>query len=86
MDEKKFASEVDDLAKEAGGLGKSQYLKLANLAEQASDSQETLKCHIDSLQDSIDYLRICIKYQAFDLEATKRENDYLRQMLESENP
>ena len=29
-----------------------------------------------------DYLRICIKYQLFDLEATRRENKYLRKLLE----
>jgi hypothetical protein len=26
-------------------------------------------------------LRICIKYQLFDLEATRRENEYLRKIL-----
>jgi len=33
------------------------------------------------LADSLDYLRICIKYQLLDLEATRRENDYLRKLL-----
>ena len=35
----------------------------------------------DPLQDSIDYLRICIMYQVFDVEATRRENEYLRNVL-----
>jgi hypothetical protein len=30
-------------------------------------------------------LRVCIKYQAFDLEATRRENTYLRKLLEDNN-
>ena len=35
-----------------------------------------------SLQESIDFLRLSIKYILFDLEATRRENQYLRKMLE----
>lgn len=31
----------------------------------------------------LDHLRLQIKYLLFDLEATRRENRYLRQMLES---
>ena len=34
------------------------------------------------LQESLDYLRLSIKYLVFDLEATRRENSYLRKMLE----
>lgn len=34
--------------------------------------------------DLFDYLRVCIKYQTFDLEATRRENEYLRKLLEEE--
>jgi hypothetical protein len=33
--------------------------------------------------DSLDLLRLQLKYLLFDLEATRRENRYLRQMLES---
>ena len=37
---------------------------------------------VSSLQESLDYLRLSIKYLVFDLEATRRENTYLRKMLE----
>ena len=37
---------------------------------------------LDVLQESIDFLRLSIKYILFDLEATRRENQYLRKMLE----
>ncbi len=33
--------------------------------------------------DSLDQLRLQVKYLLFDLEATRRENRYLRQMLEN---
>ena len=36
-----------------------------------------------SVDDALNSLRLQIKYLVFDLEATRRENRYLRQMLES---
>ena len=38
-----------------------------------------------SAEDSMSHLRLQIKYLIFDLEATRRENRYLRQMLENRN-
>ena len=36
-----------------------------------------------TIPESLDQLRLQLKYLLFDLEATKRENRYLRQMLET---
>jgi len=36
-----------------------------------------------TLQECMENLRLQVNYLAFDLEATRRENRYLRQMLES---
>lgn len=36
-----------------------------------------------TLEEALDYLRLQVKYLVFDLEATRRENMYLRRMLES---
>ena len=36
-----------------------------------------------SIEQSLELLRLCLKYVAFDLEATRRENHYLRKMLVS---
>ena len=36
-----------------------------------------------TMEDILDYLRLQVKYVVFDLEATLRENGYLRRMLES---
>ena len=36
-----------------------------------------------SMDDLVDGLRLQIKYLTFDLEATRRENRYLRQMLDN---
>ena len=47
---------------------------------------EVLATAIEGLweNESIDFLRLSIKYMLFDLEATRRENAYLRKMLEGE--
>ncbi len=42
--------------------------------------------HGTTLEGAIDQLRIHVKYLMFDLEASCRENRYLRQMLESRPP
>ena len=39
-----------------------------------------------SVDESLDNLRLQVRYLMFDLEATRRENRYLRQMLESRPP
>jgi len=56
--------------------------KIHKLVQQSKQNQEKLKESIAELQKSLDHLRICIKYQIFDLEATRRENEYLRKLLE----
>ena len=38
---------------------------------------------IGELQESLDYLRLSVKYLVFDLEATRRENKYLRSLIET---
>ena len=82
MDEARLEDKLNELVKEFGGIVDPQHRKLAMLAKQAQDSHKRLQKSINSLQESLDYLRVCIKYQLFDLEATRRENKYLRDMLE----
>jgi len=85
MDETSLENKLNDLVKEFGGAGDPRYRKLAMLARQARDNHKQLQKSVDGLQESLDYLRICIKYQLFDLEATRRENKYLRKLLEEKN-
>ena len=39
----------------------------------------------NELQEALDYLRLSVKYLVFDLEATRRENNYLRRIIEQSN-
>jgi hypothetical protein len=82
MEESNLERKLQELVAEFGTSPDPKYSKLAELARQARDSHRKLQRSVDRLQDSLDYLRICIKYQIFDLEATRRENTYLRQLLE----
>lgn len=36
----------------------------------------------EDMQDALNYIRVCTKYIIYDLEATRRENAYLRKLLE----
>ena len=85
MDEAKLEDKLKELVKEFGDLAKPPYKKLASLAQKAQDNRDQIEKSADNLQESLDYLRICIKYQLFDLEATRRENKYLRRLLEEKS-
>ena len=82
MDETSLENKLNELAKELGATTDPHHKKLATLAKQAHSNHKKLQKSVDRLQESLDYLRICIKYQLFDLEATRRENKYLRKLLE----
>jgi hypothetical protein len=82
MEDPKIEDKLNELLKEFDATTSPEHQNLANLARQASDNFQKLRKSVDSLQESLDYLRVCIKYQLFDLEATRRENKKLKEMLE----
>lgn len=61
-------------------IGERDRLKL--VAEATRRRQEELRETVERLQETLDYLRLNIKYLCFDVEATKRENRYLRKVLD----
>jgi hypothetical protein len=82
MDEAKLADELNELVKQFGGTGDPTSRRLAILTKQAEDNQKELQQKVDCLRESLDYLRVCIKYMLLDIEATRRENEYLRKLLQ----
>ncbi len=82
MDEKQFQQKLADLMSEIATLPASERNKLTQLAAQTQQRHEKLKQTVHDLHESLDYLRLSIKYLVFDLEATRRENAYLRKMVE----
>ena len=85
MDEKAFQTKLAELMGEISTLPKAERAKLEQLAQQTQDRHQKMRKTVSDLQESLDYLRLSIKYLVFDLEATLRENNYLRKMLETKD-
>jgi len=47
------------------------------------DQVKNAKKETVSVQESVDDLRVCMKYLLFDLDATRRENLYYKRLLEN---
>ncbi len=82
MDEATFGKKLNELVSEIGSIPVPQRDRLIMLAKQTREGHKRLKKSVNNLQESLDYLRVSIKYMLFDLEATRRENAYLRKLLE----
>ena len=78
-------SEVAELVAEIGTLPVDDREKLQVLAEETRERHQKLKQTVSNLHESIDFLRLSIKYLLFDLEATRRENVQMRKILEEGN-
>lgn len=82
MTEQDFEKKLGELIAQIDGLPPDQKEQLQVLAEETKARQAKIRKTMKDLQDSLDYLRLSVKYMVFDLEATRRENEYLRRMLE----
>jgi len=82
MTEGEFQTKLAEIMGEISTLPPTERQKLEKLASETRQRHERLRQTVSSLQESLDYLRLSIKYLVFDLEATGRENTYLRKMLE----
>jgi hypothetical protein len=77
MDETALRHKVGQLLAEVHRLPSPQEQPPMGLSAAGS----TMKREMAALEDSLDQVRLAIKYLVFDLEATKRENRLLRRML-----
>ena len=82
MNEAAFEKKLNELVKEIGTVPLPQQRNFISWVKRTSIYHKQLKKGVSSLQESMDYLRVSIKYVLFDLEATRRENDYLKKLLE----
>ncbi len=85
MDEVEFQKRLAELVAEIHTLPEGERDRLLRMAQETKDRHDQIKKNVGVLQDSLDYLRLGIKYLLFDLEATRRENSYLRKMLEQDS-
>lgn len=83
MLESNFEKKIQELLNDAD-LPLPQKEKLFLLARRNCENRKKLQTQFNSLQHSLDYLRLCLKYLIFDLEATRRENQTLREKFKQE--
>ncbi len=85
MNEQDFTAKLSDLMQQLDGLPDPAREQLQALAQDTKDRHARMKKTVNELQEALDYLRLSVKYLVFDLEATRRENQYLRKMLDNRN-
>jgi hypothetical protein len=85
MDEQNFEQKLAELLNRIKELPAEQRGNLEQLAEETRQRRERIQQSVSQLQESLDYLRLSVKYLVFDLEATRRENAYLRRLVEQMN-
>ena len=85
MDEQAFQTKLNNLMNKIKKLPEQDRPTLERLATDAKKRRERIQQSVAELQESLDYLRLTIKYLVFDLEATRRENTYLRKLVEQAN-
>lgn len=84
MNEETFQRKLSELIAEISTLPAGERDKLEQLAEQTKERHRQIKQTVTNLQESIDFVRLSIKYMLFDLEATRRENQELRRLLDED--
>ena len=84
VEEHEFAARMEALMSEIAELPPAEKERLEKLAVQTQVRHEKMRQTVTKLQDSLDHLRLSVKYLCFDLEATRRENGYLRKLLQEE--
>ena len=84
MDEAAFQKKLRELVSQIETLPEAERKRLKELAEETKTRHADIKKSVGAMQENIDFLRLWIKYMIFDLEATRRENAYLRKMLEQD--
>jgi ElaB/YqjD/DUF883 family membrane-anchored ribosome-binding protein len=82
MDETSFQEKMNHILDRIRELPTSNATAAADSAEVR---RERVQNSMGELQEALDYLRLSVKYLVFDLEATRRENAYLRRIIEQSN-
>ncbi len=85
MDDQAFHNKFDELMQKLGELPDAERMRLEQLAQEAKNRRQRIQTSVTELQESLDHLRLSVKYIVFDLEATRRENAYLRKLLDQAN-
>ena len=80
-----FREKLFELMKDIDGVTAPDKDKIIRLTRKSKRGHDLLQTKLGNLQQSLDSLRLGLKYLIFDLEATRRENSDLRKRL-NQNP
>ena len=81
MDESAFQQHFSVLMDRISNLPQRERAMLTGLSPEADAGEHEVHQCLTALSQSIDYMRLCLNYLVFDLEATRRENTCLRNLL-----
>jgi DNA-binding transcriptional regulator GbsR (MarR family) len=81
MNDQEFQVRLGEIEEQISNLPIPERERMHRLVDETRERHERLRATVNQLQDSLDHLRLSVKYLVFDLEATRRENSYLRKML-----
>ncbi|MCR4320600.1 MAG: hypothetical protein NUV74_09745 [Candidatus Brocadiaceae bacterium] len=84
MDEKAFHEKLLDLIEQIKRFPEAKRESLEMVAGELGKKYEDLRKSLVLLQDTLDSLRLNVKYLLFDLDATKKENTALRKKQEEQ--
>ncbi len=82
MERKSFKDKLLKFVEEMKQVPDIQRKELEMLTSEIGSRYEEIVTSLKSLQDTLDSLRLEVKYLLFDLDVTKRENTALRKKLE----
>ncbi len=81
LNDEQFRDALGLLLERIDSLPAEERRRLKGVADATRKRHEQLRQTVCRLQETLDTLRLSIKYLVFDVEATRRENEYLRRQL-----
>jgi septal ring factor EnvC (AmiA/AmiB activator) len=83
MTDEEFNTKLKDLIAEIVQLPQDKQKKLTALVEETKERHADIRTAMSKAQQSLLNLQICLKYVLFDLEATRRERDKFKGLLDT---
>lgn len=83
MNEQEFNTKLANILQRIEHLPPEERQRVQKLAEETRQRHQRMRQTVGQLQESLDYLRLSVKYLVFDLESTRRENRHLRELLKT---
>ena len=85
MDDRTFNTQLGEVLEKLDNVAPEDRSRIEKFARALRTRHEKMRSTLGELQESLDHLRLSVKYLVFDLEATRRENQYLRRLIESQD-